>query len=696
MAAMSALALCAAPGTSRAQTPYWLDSITVLATKIQERAIDALAAVSTVREEQLRQIMPDHPHQIFQGVPGVWSEATAQDPGTAINIRGLQDFGRVAVVVDGARQNFARLGHDGAGSFYLEPELVAEADVIRGPVANIYGSGAIGGVVSFRTKDVDDILKPGETWGVAAHGQVGSNLFSGLGSVFAATRAGQSAEFIAGGTFRHLDDYKDGGGTRIVNSGEEVASGLAKATFRPADGHQVKLGAIHYDANWVDGTPGVSGAIRDADGTNSTFTANWRYSKPEDRLFDFNGTAYWNRVDVRRTTTSVMPGFEGFFGNVGNVAINKIDTLGFDVNNTSRFDFGPVRHALTYGGDWFADKVDNTDAGGFEDGFNPTGKRTVGGGFVQLKSNYSTWLEVISALRYDTYKLNGMDSTGALVSNHGDRLSPKVTVGVTPLPWFTVYGTYAEGYRAPAVTETLVSGIHPNPPFIFLANPDLQPEVGKSKEIGINIRKDDLYRPGDRLRIKANVFRNDVDDFIDTGFIPFTGPFGDCPSPPFCIQYQNITKARIQGVELESLYDAGGWFVGLNGHRIRGKDVAEGDPLAKTPPDMVAATFGLRSPDRKYTVALRWAAVAAKNLDDLPSDATIDQATGSYNLVNLYLGYQPNENVIAALSVENLLNETYKVYLHEFNSPGITVKGSVRVRFAGGAAPTKEEKKFVK
>jgi outer membrane receptor protein involved in Fe transport len=59
---------------------------------------------------------------------------------------------------------------------------------------------------------------------------------------------------------------------------------------------------------------------------------------------------------------------------------------------------------------------------------------------------------------------------------------------------------------------------------------------------------------------------------------------------------------------------------------------------------------------------------------------------------HLYLVYQPSENVIAALSVENLLDETYKVYTHEFNSPGITVKGSLRMRFAGGAAPLPEEK----
>lgn len=710
-----AVAASGALTSAYAQDAYWLDGITVLATKTEERAIDALAAVSTIRSEQMQQLMVSRPADLFFGIPGVGTEITAQDPGTAISIRGLQDFGRVAVIIDGARQNFARLGHDGSGSFYLEPELLAEADVVRGPVANIYGSGAIGGVVSFRTKDVEDILKPGEKWGVATHGEIGSNKFSGLGSIFGGFRAGPNAEFFAGGTYRHQDDYKDGAGNVIPNSGETVSTGIAKATFRPADGHQVKIGGIYYDADWTNGTPGVSAAIRDSNSKNTTVTGSWKYSKPEDKLFDFDASAYWNRVDVSTLTTWVQPGFEDYFGAVGNNAGYKIDTKGFDLNNTSRAEFGQLRSALTVGGDFFQDKVNNTDEGGFGNGYNPSGERSVGGAFVQLKSNYSTWLEVITALRYDTFKLDGTNAdTGEPVHNKGDRVSPKVTVGLTPIPWFTVYGTYAEGYRAPAITETLVSSIHPGAlgsgaAFPFLPNPDLKPEVGKSKEIGINIKRDDIFKQGDRFRFKANVFRNDVDDFIDTAFIDISGdPGAICPyvpiNPPFnfnpawffCAQYQNVSKARIEGVEFESTYDRGDWFVGLSGHKMKGRDLIEGDPLAKVPPPMIATTVGARFFDQKFTVALRWAAVAAKKLSDLPTGTDPSIASGSYNLVNLYLGYQPNENVIAALSVENLLNENYKVYTHEFNSPGITVKGSLRIRFADVVPTLKEDKRFVK
>ena len=112
---------------------------------------------------------------LLYNIPGVWVQDRGDEPSTSINIRGLQDFGRVAVVVDGARQNYQRTGHFANGSFFLNPELVGGIDIVRGPTANIYGSGAIGGVASFRTKDIEDVVRPGERWGVDAKTILGTN-----------------------------------------------------------------------------------------------------------------------------------------------------------------------------------------------------------------------------------------------------------------------------------------------------------------------------------------------------------------------------------------------------------------------------------------------------------------------------------------------------------------------------------------
>jgi hemoglobin/transferrin/lactoferrin receptor protein len=358
--------------------------------------------------------------------------------------------------------------------------------------------------------------------------------------------------------------------------------------------------------------------------------------------------------------------------------------------------------------------VVNIDPNGNGAVTTPSGVRTVSGAFAQWKLNYATWFESISALRYDKYGLEGGGTTA-----EGDHLSPKTTVGITPLGGFTVYGTYAEGYRAPAVTETLVAGAHP--PFAagfpnlftFLPNPDLRPEIGRTKEIGVNLKYDDILRPGDRFRGKLNVFRNDVEDYIELvnfgppvihSFCP--APVPGCPPVPRVVipintfsfsQYQNIGNARIEGVELETTYDTGDWFVGFAGQHIRGRDQTSGEPLATIPPDKLVTTLGVRLLDRKVTAAVRWAAVAAKKASDIPdrdNNGIPDfLPTDAYNLVNFYLGYEPMPGVVANFSIENLLNEYYIPYLAGtpaipgnppgiiFPGPGITFKLGGQIRF---------------
>jgi hemoglobin/transferrin/lactoferrin receptor protein len=432
---------------------------------------------------------------------------------------------------------------------------------------------------------------------------------------------------------------------------------------------------------------------------NDVATARWIYGKPDDRLFNFDIGTYWTRTgtDQTKLAGALPPGGIGFIGDTRNFTIN---TVGFDANNTSRFDFGGFRHALTYGVDAFQDRVDTT---GFGVVFTPSGERAVGGGFMQLKSNYSSWLEVISAVRYDSYRLEGGG-----VSSSGDRVSPKITVGLTPVKGITPYVTYAEGYRAPAITETLIAGIHPvaGADFQFLPNPGLKAETGKNKEVGVNFRFDNVFAAADTFRAKANLFRNDVDNYIfqqalntgDVGQGGFTcTQVAGSPFVPDCLQYQNIASARLQGFEFESVYDAGGWFAGFNYSHVKGTNETTGAPLSRIPPDAYTTTLGVRMLDRRLTAAVRWQYVEAKLREDIsPAAGNPDfPPTAAFNLINLYLGYQINPDVLASLVVENLFDEDYSRYMTyypgpsggppappvAFPQPGITVKGALQIKF---------------
>ncbi len=717
-----------------------LDTITAAASKTDERAVDALAPVSVVTSAQIESRQASTVGDLIYNVPGVWVQNRGDEPSTSINIRGLQDFGRVAVVVDGARQNYQRTGHFANGSFFLNPELISGIDIVRGPTANIYGSGAIGGVASFRTKDIEDVVRAGERWGVDVKTILGSNYGRALGSAFGGVHVNPNVDVFAGGTYSTQESYKDGTGFEVANTGNRLTSGIAKLTVRPADGHEIKLGTIFQEDIYSVGQPprragdpnstnanganNLSGtSIYRSDVKNYTTTLGWKYSQPDDQWFDWDAKVYWNRTEndqVKTAHTSTTPSVfcGGVPGNAvsGCIGSNRgylLDTVGVDVYNTTRFDTGSWRHAVTYGLDAFQDKVSTQDRTGTSEVTTPGGQRTVSGGFVQWKANYTSMLEVIGALRYDNYQLSSASS-----SSGGDRLSPKITVGLVPTAVVTPYVSYAEGYRAPSITETLVSGPHsgatvndsffrcpsgtPGPgadsTFCFVPNPNLRPEVGKNKEIGFNIKKNDLFTAGDTLRGKINVFRNDISDFIDQVAYgnPLVVPTGPPPAPsitvlPF-LQYQNVASARIQGFEAEAMYDANTWFFGLSGSYQNGKNLQTGFGLYSVPPQKVTTTAGVRLLDRTLILSVMWTSVMANT--DIPP--TYTPAT-SYDLVNLYAQYQPRPDLTLNFSVENLLNQYYRPYAIPVGStgdtqndvkwasagPGLVVKGGLKYHFGG-------------
>jgi hemoglobin/transferrin/lactoferrin receptor protein len=719
-----------------------LDTVTVAASKTEERVIDALAPVSVVTLEQIQGRQASTVGDLLYNLPGVWLQNRGDEPSTSINIRGLQDFGRVAVVVDGARQNYQRTGHFANGSFFLNPELIGGIDIVRGPTANIYGSGAIGGVASFRTKDIQDVLRPGERWGVDTNTVFGTNDARALSSAFGGVRVNPNVDVFAGGTYSTQESYRDGTGFEVPNTWNRLSAGVAKLTVRPADGHEVKLGTVFQEDIYnigqpprragdpnstnLNGTNNLGGtSIYRTDVKNYTTTLGWKYSQPDDRLFDWDGKVYWNRtendqVKIANTTNTPNvafcgPGIPGnpVTGCVGSTRGYLIDTVGFDLHNTSRFETGDWRHAVTYGVDAFQDRVTTNDPRGTSDVTTPGGTRTVSGGFVQWKANYTSMLEVVGALRYDNYRLeSGTTSSG------GDRLSPKITIGLLPTAIVTPYVSYAEGYRAPSITETLVNGQHvaatagdtffrcpsgtPGPgadsTFCFVPNPNLRPEVGKTKEIGFNVRKNDLFLAGDSFRGKFNVFRNEVSDYIDlVNFGPVTlFPSGPPPAPLFpaqpFFQYQNIAEARIQGFEAETMYDANTWFFGLAGTFQTGKNLRTNLGLYSIPPQKITTTAGVRLFENTLILSVMWTSAIANT--DIP--ATYLPAT-SYDLVNLYLAYRPTRDLTLNFTVENILNQYYRPYAIPVGSAGdtqndvkwasagagVVFKGGLRYHFGG-------------
>jgi hemoglobin/transferrin/lactoferrin receptor protein len=672
LASVSAVAQNA-PVAPPAPVSGQLDEITVTATRTEERAVDALASVSVRSRQEIRAQQPQRLGTILSQIPGVTTQENPNDPATAVNIRGLQDFGRVAVTVDGARQNFQRSGHNANGAFFLDPAFLRSIDVTRGPVANIYGSGAIGGVVSFETVDPKDILRGGERFAteLGATAAVGGRQTGVYGSGIGAVRATDWASGLIGIAGRNLNRYKDGGENAIADSGQDLVSGIGKIVLTPGDGHMLKLSAQVQRYEFANGVGTSTSPRRANEVTTSNLVAKYSFSRPDNDWLNLNASLY------RTTTETDQVRISGTPAQIGQSRYFNIETTGFDVNNTTRFRIGPATMAVTYGFDMFEDRVRTGDPFSNGDETTPGGRRRVYGGFIQ---NHVKWsiVDVIGAFRYDAYELEG-----ATTRSDGQRVSPKITVGVTPIQGIQPYVTYAEGYRAPAITETLVNGLHPVPAsFTFIPNPNLKPEVGKTVEAGLNLKYDGLLAADDRFRAKFAVFENRVRNFIegvytDPGAPCGAGPAANCADATYT--YKNIARARLRGFEGEVTYDARRWFVALAGSVTRGDNKTNGQPLESVYPDRLVLSGGLRFFDERLVVGGRLTLVDEQRR--LPAASLAANASKAYALVDANVTYEIAKDTRVFAIAENLGDVRYRRYRDSDRSPGLVTKFGLTTRF---------------
>lgn len=644
-----------------------LEPVVVTADKTEKRVTDTLAPVSVRGGEELERWQPSSVQDLLQGVPGVTvGLSPGGGPGAKINIRGLEDFGRVNVMIDGTRQNFQRSGHSENTMVFVDPELIERVEVVRGPTAAIYGSGAIGGVVNFVTRDAADLLRPGRTLGATVTARAGSNANERAGTAAAYGKI-DWADVVVMGSATTRDDYDGGDGTTVDHSAWDQTSGLAKLTLTPADGHTVRFSVMQSESEYESGTS----ATDDLTTTVETYKAEYRLTPPDQPLIDLTANLYYTTTEQDETRV------DGSLA--GRETEVTVETPGFDLFNTSRFMLASTGHALTYGIDGFQDSVEATRAGGPLD-FTPAGDRRLIGGFVQDEIALTERLTLIGALRFDDYELDGGG-----VESSDDALSPKITAGYEVLDGFTLYGSWARAFRAPSITETLINGRHPAPAsFAFVPNPDLKPETAETWEAGVNVAQDDLFRPGDRLRVKASIYTSTVDDYIEEYTNIVMGPRG----PNWAAStygYENVAEASLHGAELEVSYDAGFAYASLGLTHARGKNETTGERLSSGLGDRATLVIGGR--ERDLGLDFGWRMTGRRGLDvahaDDPTTSTDDPA-GGFLLHGAYVTYTPpqlDDAVTLRLTAENIFDVAYREDLALAEpEPGrtITVGGTVR------------------
>ena len=142
------------------------DEMTVTATGNARSAFEAPMMVSVIDASAPEKQTASSAAGLLRNVPGLTLDGTGRTNGQDVNLRGYDRRG-VLVLVDGVRQG-TDTGH--LNSTFLDPALIKRIEVVRGPSALLYGSGALGGVISYDTVDAKDLLETGKNSGYRVFG----------------------------------------------------------------------------------------------------------------------------------------------------------------------------------------------------------------------------------------------------------------------------------------------------------------------------------------------------------------------------------------------------------------------------------------------------------------------------------------------------------------------------------------------
>lgn len=367
----------------------------------------------------------------LDSVPGlITNRAEGQKPGISVNVRGLQDMGRVTTSIDGARQNFQRSGHGGYQQTFVDTAFIRAIEVEKGAVRGVGGAGSLGGLVDFRSVSVDDILETGKDMGGEIEGGTGTNAYNFVGSAIGAIRLSEDFSLLGGIAVRNIGDYKIGThGTlappdltvrndSVLFSRREIVNTLLKAEWDVTDDLNFVGTWMHFDSTGASG--GYATLPNEQDYVNDTLTGTFAYD-PESELIDAKLRVWYNDTGNDEKRDYGNPQTDNYsYG---------MKSFGGSIENTSRFSLPVGDLSLHYGVEGYQDTGDTSGpspvAAAFDPawglrGANPPGKRWMMSGFASATLQHDNWLTLTGGLRYDHYRLWG----STVVHNRRNVLNP--------------------------------------------------------------------------------------------------------------------------------------------------------------------------------------------------------------------------------------------------------------------------------
>jgi hemoglobin/transferrin/lactoferrin receptor protein len=639
-----------------------LEDIEVTALRAEKSGLD-LRDVDLVSEQQLAEQQPESIPAAVDYLPNVTAVGGPRDSVHSVNIRGLDDK-RVLQLVDGVRQNFES-GH--RPTYFLDPALVKNIEVIKGPVSSLWGSGALGGVVSSNTIHASDLLGS-KDWGGFIKGGYQTNSDKWLTTLATARRFG-NVDVLLSGYYSEQNNYELGNGNEVTGSEHQDDGLLAKVDWFIDDAQMVTFNLRNSN---VDGQIPSNGQAEPNDTSNFLLnrdsrtqhaSVDYRFS-PESSLIDSQFMVYWNNNEVAESRVSD-----------GRNDVTEIETIGLNINNRSQF--GNIN--VLYGVDGYQDKLDANRSGANRP-IAPEATTEVWGAFAQIEVPLATnWLLNVGT-RYDYFSTEADN----LSQDRSDNAwSPSVALKWQTLDNLAFTARYDEAFRAPSSEELYTTGTHFCYDYTFgwcntfVANPNLEAEEAQNVEFLVDYELAGLFTQSDKVRFNATFFKNDIDNFIEQNVSAPTMVFFPSFSMSGTTTYNNVEDAELKGFEVSADYQLNGFRAIISYGQTRGEDKNTGNYLSSIPADKWVLDLSQVLLQGQVKLGMR--ATFAESQDLTPDDDVNDYER--YNVADVYARWQPTKDLTLDLSVNNLTDQHYRVAFEELYKPGRDVRLAVKYDF---------------
>lgn len=672
----------------------------VVGAGVDKVAIDTPQAVTVVEQEEIDEEQAVTVGDVLKRIPGVNTSGSDRIFGQTFNIRGIgapesaNEEGRIIVTVDGVNKYYEQYR---MGGFFSDPELYKRVEVLRGPASStLYGSGALGGVIRFETKDASDFIAEGDTGALRIKGGYNSNRDGWLGSAIFAQRLNENAEFLFAGNYRRADAYRDGNGNVIPSSDFSAWSGLVKGTFNVGEEGTLRLSYQQWDSDADDqdyaqvGTQPTFGTV-DRHVIDRTLVANYENPFSDNDMLDLKVQASFSDTTVEQRDASGNPMF-GLTCATSNLFCDAdygYQTWQFNVENTSEWHGENWENYLTYG--WqnayqirTAEAVGPmSDAVPYE--FHPEGKDFKTGVFVQNEFVWDERLTITPGMRIDWHQLTPDEAVVGGEKTDDFAFSPKIAAHYRFNENFAVFGSIAHTERFPTLDETFSTSSSST---TFNPSLGLEKERSNNFELGFAVSAYDLVQPGDSLQLKTTGFYNDIRDLIALNPDLVPGP-NDRPG------FVNIGHAEIYGAEVELAYDSDYVFANAGYAYLVGKDLDDDVYLTTIAPHELSFTLGGKMPQHGLKFGWKARIVAAPQDSCRRSDTTLSSGeceggatlrfSEPFDVHDIFLTWKPTDPRLAGweadFAIENLFDTQYKEFLHNDSSRGRTFKLALTKQF---------------